>query len=296
MRKPTRRTERPGLTLIELLVVLTILAVMTVVAVSLTDSVIDQGRYDVTKRTLNGLNDAVLGDPGLTDADGSRLLSGFRADVGRLPLAVGSDPATQLAELWSNPRGLPPYGPHAAADPEVVLFGGWRGPYLRLGSQTTGQPVLLRDGWGQPFELLGVDLATPVAADQPVAMVRSKGGKEPPYDTGLTLASWAVPAPTTLAGSVQDSDTTTPQDKAAHPLTVRAFYYDGTVGAVNSSPVELTAAELQEGKNTFSFVLPPGHVALRAYQSDGSVVRKSAVVYLRLPAGGLNRSISFDVK
>ena len=45
------RLQRRGLTLVELLVVLTILAIMTTVAITLTDGLVDQGRYDATQRT-----------------------------------------------------------------------------------------------------------------------------------------------------------------------------------------------------------------------------------------------------
>src|SRR5262245_61384856 len=71
------QSPRAGLTLIELLVVLLILSILTVVAVQATDVLVDQGRYDNTQRTLQSIDDAVVGSPNQRDADGTVLVSGF---------------------------------------------------------------------------------------------------------------------------------------------------------------------------------------------------------------------------
>src|SRR5262249_35303906 len=89
---------RSGMTLVELLVVLLILSILTVVAVQATDTLVDQARYDSTQRTLQSVEEAIVGPRGQRDADGSVLVTGFVADVGRFPLAMGSDPLTQLQE------------------------------------------------------------------------------------------------------------------------------------------------------------------------------------------------------
>lgn len=98
-----RRTlrHRSGLTLVELLVVLVILAVVTAIAVQSTESVIDQGRYDATQRTLQNIQNAIVGPPNQRAPDGSQLMTGFVADMGRLPILVNatSDP---LQELWDQ--------------------------------------------------------------------------------------------------------------------------------------------------------------------------------------------------
>src|SRR6478736_2391233 len=136
--------RRRGLTLLELVVVLAILAVLTTLAVKLTDSLLDQTQFETTQRTLDSIQSAVLGPRDQVETDGSRAVSGFVADTGRLPLAVGDDPATQLAELWANPRGLPAFGlAVAAADADIKLLTGWRGPYLRLPPQPGPLPRLL---------------------------------------------------------------------------------------------------------------------------------------------------------
>ena len=81
----SRRSER-GLTLVEMLVVLAILVALTTVAVNSTEGVVDQGRYDATGNTLDGVRDAVLGREGLKGPDDRPFITGFVADMGRLPV------------------------------------------------------------------------------------------------------------------------------------------------------------------------------------------------------------------
>src|SRR4051794_8927785 len=113
--------QRHGMTLVELLVVLTILAVLAAVATTATDVFIDQGRYDANARLLTNIQEAVLGPDNARQPDGTLLVSGFLADVGRLPQAVTADPSTGLAELWSNPAALAPFAVRPAPDDAEVL-------------------------------------------------------------------------------------------------------------------------------------------------------------------------------
>src|SRR5688500_14006556 len=125
MRTVESRRHRGGLTLMELLVVLTILAVLTTIAMTSAESANDQARFDATETTLRNIEEAILGPAQQSDADGTVSVSGFVADVGRLPA---------LEELTINPNGLPLYGPKGSPpeDSEILLVYGWRGPYLRL--------------------------------------------------------------------------------------------------------------------------------------------------------------------
>ena len=76
--------KRSGMTLVELLVVLAILALLTTVAVTSSDVVLSQGRYEATTRTLTDIQEAVLGPPNARQADGTLVSTGFVADMGRL--------------------------------------------------------------------------------------------------------------------------------------------------------------------------------------------------------------------
>jgi prepilin-type N-terminal cleavage/methylation domain-containing protein len=190
--------QRSGLTLIELLVVLVILVILTTVAITATSQVIDQGRYDATQRTLQNIQDAILGPPNQRGPDGSPLVTGFVADMGRLPTPVfggGIIVGDPLRELWdplavaantgtaygpqsmptmniysatsiyllSNvwPPGLPAPSPPPAVTPTTVQATA----SLSCGwhgpylQLGTGSAGRLLDGWGNPFDSMSQTLS-----------------------------------------------------------------------------------------------------------------------------------------
>ncbi|HYV34905.1 MAG TPA: type II secretion system protein [Gemmataceae bacterium] len=188
---------RRGLTLIELLVVLVILAILTTLAVQSTSVVMDQGRFDATQQSLQNIQNGIMGPANQRGADGSLLITGFAADMGRLPQPVDatSDP---LRELWD-----------AAVIPAISAYGlqtvdlglkdatnnpilgqlrcGWRGPYVQppltrqvtSGGQTQAQ-IMLLDGWGNPFDALTQSPVAPftltlAGVGQPINVIRSRG-------------------------------------------------------------------------------------------------------------------------
>jgi type II secretory pathway pseudopilin PulG len=195
--------RRHGLTLVELLVVLTILIILTTVAVVSTDQFLDQARYDATQRTLQNVQSAITGPGGQREPDGTPLITGFVADIGRLPLATAdSTGALTLDELWSNPSGLPAFTLQQAPAPDtdVSILCGWRGPYLQLPLGSTQ----LTDGWGNALSLLQSDGATPITAGMSIPWVRSLGsdnalgGTGYAADTNVTLVSTVAGSPINL--------------------------------------------------------------------------------------------------
>lgn len=169
LRPMLTRNSRPGLTLLELLIVVAILAVLATVVVRSLTPLADQARYETTKRTMENVRDAVVGDSSARQLDGTPLVTGFVADMGRLPISRNTNPATLLSELWESPTFAGdvhyPYAlrPGTIVDiPEnddlglaesqlncsdVSLACGWRGPYLQ-GGRGQGE---IRDGWGIEF-------------------------------------------------------------------------------------------------------------------------------------------------
>ena len=151
----TRNSNKNGFTLLELVVVLAILAVVTTLALRSLDHVLDGKREETNRLAIEELRDAVLGSPDDRAADGTRMVSGFVADMGRLPLAVEIHGDLTLAELWMDPGNrfdirpaIPEHGvPAGFADPQVLVSGGWRGPYLHLPMGSSQW----RDGWGNPM-------------------------------------------------------------------------------------------------------------------------------------------------
>ena len=153
----SRKNPKAGFTLLELVVVLAILAVVATLATREISHIEEQRRFEVAQQGLEAIRDAVLGAPGERLPDGTPGAAGFLADMGRLPRTAGTTNLT-LAELWIDP-GVPfdvrpattTNGVDAAdADPQVLVPGGWRGPYLRLPAGTDA----LRDGWGNDYRSL----------------------------------------------------------------------------------------------------------------------------------------------
>jgi prepilin-type N-terminal cleavage/methylation domain-containing protein len=152
-------------TLLEMVVVLAILAIVTAMATRVISHVEDQRRFESSQHGLDELRDAVLGSPEDRAADGTRTVSGFVADMGRLPHTVlsanvdgNNTSALTLQELWVPP--LQPADlfnlrfaivdngvPLEERDMQVRVPGGWHGPYLQL---STGAHTFT-DGWGNGY-------------------------------------------------------------------------------------------------------------------------------------------------
>jgi prepilin-type N-terminal cleavage/methylation domain-containing protein len=182
--KPVKNMPRKlsAFSLIELLVVLAILAALTTVALRSVNGVQGQAKYLQTTSTLNQLRDAIIGPANLRGPDGSALVTGFVADVGRLPnyLVSSSDPLPlQSPALPGDPfdelfeqNSIPSFAYKSAPDdPGVTVGVGWQGPYLRLGAG----PTFTRDGWGHSFHVYdatGNPVTTPGTA---IAQISSWG-------------------------------------------------------------------------------------------------------------------------
>lgn len=272
--QPSRRfaRQRRALTLTELLIVLVILAVVATAAVQSLRPMADQARYETTRNTLQRIEEAILGPELMRQADGTPLISGFAADVGRLP-ALTAVEGFRLAELWdAEVWSAYPYQIRMGPDPvsdgdedfsDIRLACGWRGPYLQPPNSTLG----LRDGWGKPLfydedlntlaiaadltaEMPGVELLRVLSLVHVVGHVEVDGGE--PGATYEFDVYMAAPDPTNEEDrlGVMDAGTT-----------------DGT----------------------FEFLVTPGLRALRAVvkKSDGAEVG-SRTVYRHIPRSGLS--------
>jgi type II secretory pathway pseudopilin PulG len=258
----------------ELVVVLTILAVLTTVAVTTTDSVIDQGRFDATQRTLRNIEDAIVGPAQQTGADGGLAVSGFVADVGRLPLT--------LDELVANPNNIAGYGPKPSVDDaQVVPSFGWRGPYLRLPAGA----VLPVDGWGNAI------LYTPPAGPNALTLASLgadglPGGTDYAADTGVVILPVRYDAAVTVTVQLLDQS----QPPQPRPLGTNSQIVVRLFGPVPQS-MAFDQATAPTGTCTHTFATTVGPRMLRAYEIDNSnpmapVVRKSRIVPLTVPPGG----------
>ncbi len=315
MRK--RPPDSNGFTLLELVVVLAILAVVTTLALRSLGHLEDQKREEANREGLRELRDAVLGSPNDRAVDGSPAIGGFVADMGRLPRAVEIDGRLTLSELWLNPgagfdvrQALAENGvPAGYEDGEVLVSGGWRGPYLRL---PIGAGDWL-DGWGNP-------MVTPLSSVSPdpdaegYARLRDAAGN-PLTAAGQDIrAIWHLGANGTLgaadAGYDRDGFLVFADQDHQSDLTAQVEVMDEDEPAVpdisqritlvvfSPDPADASKIEVRSASAPFTgnpVVIPKitglthGHRVVRAYfhprDNQPNTHRKSAVRNLRLRPG-----------
>lgn len=124
-----------GLTLLEMLVVVFILSAIALMTLSFTNNADDQFRFEDTRTRLGKIRIAAVGEPERT-INGGPAISGFVADIGRLP---NTDNLQELIEQG----GLPVW----TLDTASGVWAGWRGPYLASLIEQGGTRTY-RDGWG----------------------------------------------------------------------------------------------------------------------------------------------------
>ncbi len=279
-RQGTAPSGASGLTLVEVLVVMFILALLAQTAVLATEGLAAQTMRDVTERSLSDMEVALLGHDGRVDAQGRAAVTGFVADVGRLPRArIGTEPAAALRELWER-RDAEPVPPSERiptlrigsppGDSEVQLACGWRGPYLRLGF---GRSVPL-DGWGRRFELW-TELGVAVAEGDLVAGMESfgaDGSDDPPgvvspgYDADLGLTVEREVAPLVQARHLGTVRVQVRNLAAAQrTFLVRLYGPRDGVPATLAQPLSVTVAATSDAEVSLPSI-PIGPRVVRVYE------------------------------
>jgi prepilin-type N-terminal cleavage/methylation domain-containing protein len=322
-----------GLTLVELVVVLAILVLLAGVAVTSLQGTVDQRKFDVTAEILRDVEKSVLGDPDLRNTDGTPLLVGFVADMGRLPHVPDDGDATAgesvaseiaLAELWNANAGSPAMPAFAlgtpAGDGEVKIGAGWRGPYLRLPAGTSE----LFTGWGKAFRSLSDDAPFDPAENEgdSIRLVRSLGaddaaGGASPFD-GDADATFEGTAGVYWKASLQALvDSSTPLSGTEYvvvrvygpasgaPATVAQWASGGTLPGGTPPPgtafpeLVLLADVALGTKAVRAYVLDTGaYPAVPALEDDLTSVpasKKSDVRYVVQIRGGLPTPVSLEI-
>ncbi|MES2502471.1 MAG: prepilin-type N-terminal cleavage/methylation domain-containing protein [Pseudomonadota bacterium] len=132
-----------GFTLVELLLVILILGTLALGTSFLVDGFGDQIRFDDTKSRLQQIRKAIIGDTNRT-LNGQVDMSGFVADMGRLPESVEELVSGEGLELWN----LSSVVVGTLSPVTIELYGGWRGPYLETFPESSTGRRAFRDGWG----------------------------------------------------------------------------------------------------------------------------------------------------
>jgi type II secretory pathway pseudopilin PulG len=283
---------RMGLTLAEMLIVLLILSVLTLVAVQSMQPLAEQARYEATRTTLDRTEEAIMGPEGMRQTDGTPILSGFVADVGRLPMiAPGAPPGFELAELWNptSPLALSfPYGVRAGPasfDGEdfrmIRIPCGWRGPYLQ---PTAG--LGLRDGWGKPllYDMEPDSQEGFWANEWHGLAMRADLTLELPTATDLPRVMTLV----TLIGHVAYDDGTLAVGGAGQNLDVDVYLVypdpERSIGELSVVRFPVTA----ENPDFIFTSVAPGLRALRAVVRQNEVTLADKTVYRHVLRSGLS--------
>lgn len=177
---PPRRNPRiAGFSLLEMLLVITLLGMLSLAAVVLTESSDDQARYDDTKNRLLAIKRAIIGDTSRT-INGEPEISGFVADMGRLPACVRELLDGKCDDADPNPLAWGSVGVSGVAG---TLESGWRGPYLDYLPTRSGTAVYL-DGWGYDWSGVAQSLGKDNTPDG------NEYNSDYPSDPLITEASW----------------------------------------------------------------------------------------------------------
>lgn len=174
------RGSNAGFSLLELLLVLFIMGLMTATAMLMTGGVEDQSKYDETKRRMELIKRAIVGDPTRT-VNGGPEISGFVADMGRLPANLQELLELGTQSAWTTATSSVGVAVSGVGEVSPQLQGGWRGPYVDVVPDSGGARVL-RDGYGFNFSVLpspttwrmkskGADGVADNADDYPVSAV-----------------------------------------------------------------------------------------------------------------------------
>lgn len=133
-----QKTNQLGFTLLELVLVLFLISLMASATLFLTDNLDDQASYDETKRRMDIIRQAIVGDS-TRRLNGQTEISGFAADMGRLPECL-----RELMEQnnCANDASLAVW----SIDESTGVASGWRGPYIRVIPESDGN-LRFRDGY-----------------------------------------------------------------------------------------------------------------------------------------------------
>lgn len=148
------RFRQSGFTLLEMVLVLFLIGLLASAGLLFTEGLEDQAKYDETKRRMELIRKAIVGDPTRT-VNGAPEISGFAADMGRLPGCIAE--LLMLGEMSGVPADNVFISPCSDSEDveikgwqisaETGLGYGWRGPYIQVIPDSDNE-LRFRDGYG----------------------------------------------------------------------------------------------------------------------------------------------------
>jgi prepilin-type N-terminal cleavage/methylation domain-containing protein len=203
MKKNFNKQKNAGFTLLELVVVVAVMGLISTMAMDVYTDNTNQIRYDLTKKRVEEIRYAIIGD----DSRSQLTISGFIADTGSVP--------TELRQLIMEEYcdQDPWYNTEATCNGAGNTWikqqdNNWQGPYLiayatelfsrKVGTDYIGKVLpVFRDGWGRTIRNTVDNTTDSTQMDQQIEDMKNFGWNFNEASGDITVQSYGLDRDTT---------------------------------------------------------------------------------------------------